>query len=256
MLNQLRADFYRLFRSPVFYVCMAVIAAFAGLGVLGTMLMANQLEAAGQDAGVNAYDFFFSSFGSGEMAVLLVCILAGVFITAEYVNGTFKIALAKGRGRGAAYLSKLAAVSFTSAVYLLLYQLLTLLLSAAAFGWGREIGVAEVARMAGHTGLALLIYIAAGALMTMLAFVVRSNAAAVSIGIIGVLSIDMVFYVINEIIGGNADIARYWLLNALEPLEAAALASGEAARALILSAVYFVITTAIGIFAFRRRDIK
>lgn len=283
MLNLIKADFYKLARLKSFYVCALVAIAFAVLGVVSIKLVAEVMpqeyqqtvtDAAGEEGNVNvrvgstgleafedpfnptAYEMYFGSFGSGETVPIFICIFAAIFITSEFANGTYKITLAKGRGRIKAYLSKLIGVSFASAVYVLLYQLTTIALSVALFSWGRAIGGAEIGAMLAFLGLMLLVHIAVAALMTMLAMLLRSNAATIAIGITGLILLGLLFQVINLLVGGDFDIARYWLLNAVPSLAVTNPATKEIIRALILSVVYFGGTTAIGMAAFNRRDIK
>lgn len=289
MFNLIKAETYKLTKTKSLYVCLIILLAVAILDVMSLKFLVNFIneDVSGDmttemqqgfvdsfeeedtiSVGINsssamgfedmtkptAYEYYYMSFGSGETVVIFICIFASLFICSEYSNGTFKLTIAKGKGRLKTYLAKLTSISIVSSIYSILFILATVILSAIFFGWGVPMGGEEILRMLIYLVTVVFAHIAFGSLLTMLAFVLRSTAASIALGICGAMIVSLIsqiLYLLTDI-----DFIQYWISNAISSISTMHFTTEAIIKSLLLSASYLVGSTALGMYAFKRRDLK
>ncbi len=288
MFNLIKAETYKLTKTKSLYVCLIILLAVAILNVLSLKFLVNFINEDVSDdmsasmqqeftdsfeedsitVGINsssamgfedmtkptAYEYFYMSFGSGETVAIFICIFASLFICSEYSNGTFKLTIAKGKGRLKTYFAKLTSISIVSSAYSILFILATVILSAIFFGWGVPMGGEEILRMLIYLVTVVFAHIAFGSLLTMLAFVLRSTAASIALGICGAMIVSLIsqiLYLLTDI-----DFIQYWISNAISSISTMHFTTEAIIKSLLLSASYLVGSTALGMYAFKRRDLK
>ena len=173
MINLLRGEFYKLFRSKCFYICSIVMAVFVlmiyGMFAMTDAVVQGQManetgnlvitvdEAVVSDASVwddmgiaTILPMLFSSAGS-----LIVSIFAGIFVYGEYANGAIKNVVGKGYSRWSVFGAKYVA-TVTGTILIYCVMLLTFFLCEATILGGDRLTKVELLLVCGYVGLQFL----------------------------------------------------------------------------------------------------
>lgn len=271
MAKLLRAGFLRLWRSKVFWFCMALViiaTAAAAAGVGGGFI--NILH-------IDNFYFSYGIFG-GQLCALFT----GLFIAPEYADGVIRNKLVVGHSRISVYLANLV-VCFTASMLMLAVWLLGSLGVVYAKG-GFSVGTNQVLLM---VFLSVLFMAAFTAIFTMIAMLCTSKSviavASVMTFIALFLFCAMIYSSLQEpemidgmimtvegmqwsdphpnpqYIGGWQRAAYLFIMDFLPAGQGIQLSNMDIAHPLrmaLCSIFITVITTFEGAAAFRRRDIQ
>jgi ABC-2 type transport system permease protein len=134
MLNMIRADLFKMFKSPIIKILFAITTFCA---VMMTV-MAYLIPQGKLDAGMTGIGFMFSDI---NMISILGAVIAGIFICGDFDNKTINDAIACGCSRGTILVSK-AIVFFCAIAFILLpYVIVT----GIALSTGYEFSMGSVA---------------------------------------------------------------------------------------------------------------
>lgn len=170
MSRLLRAGFFRVFRTRVFYICLAVMAA----GGVNSVLAVFSDRARGYIVGFDA--LFFECV---PLVPILLSVFCSLFIGTEYSDGTMRNKIISGHERAAVYFSEFIVCAVSGLMMCGAYF-------AAYFGLGLPLlGAPEsaggTAALVGCSGALLL---ALTGIFTLIAVLVKSKSAASVISII------------------------------------------------------------------------
>lgn len=259
MLNLLRSDLYRLIRSKSFYIC-------TGISVALLVLNAVVLKWASTQAGVQgeAYaamlpsggiDFGLSAFGGN--AQMLLGIIVGIFVAAEFSHGTMKNVVSKGFVKWKIYLAKF--LSMLLAVYFVLFITMAVGVVVASFLFG---GVGEltgtfVAEIFKIVGIEILLYVAMTSFFVMVSMVIRNLGGVIAIIIIWpALAEPLLFQLLQLITKNKIHFSEYCLVNNIAFYNNVPAVGDDYLRSAIVALVYLVITLGAGLYIFQKSDIK
>lgn len=185
----LRADLFRAFRYKIFYLLLAVNAAFALISVF------NQLSWRTLDPGTSAFDVMLGGFGGGFAFIgILNAVLVAIFIGHEYACGALRNKVMTGGGRVKIYLSKLTVSAAMCAAVYFVYHLVNFILGSALMGWGsHSVSETVLALLAG-----LFMSLAYCAIFTGTAMLSKNTVAGLLAGILGTI---VVLFVIMFLMG-------------------------------------------------------
>jgi ABC-2 type transport system permease protein len=255
MLNLLRSDFYRLFKTKSFYICAAIEVA---LFILNALILNWAATLTSEDRAVyqsmlpdGGLDFASSVF-SGNIQLLIGIIIA-IFVTAEFSHGTMKNSVSKGFLRWKIYASK--GISMLAAAYLLIF--VTFIIGAGVgavlFG-GMGVFTADLFK---KIGIELLLYAALVSFFLLISMVIRNLGGVLAINILGVLTVEPLIYQIIELINkGKIEFSKYSLVNNIDFYNSSAAGGDDYLRSAVVALVYLAITLILGLLAFRKADIK
>lgn len=274
MRKLLRANFARLARSKAFWFSMLAMVAF-GFFAIGQRLY----NAAEYGLVVSVDDVFFASYPA---LVFLLAIFASLFIGTEYSDGTMRNKLITGSSRATVYLSLLITCAAAGFLMTLAYMAICLV-GSIWLGWF----VAPLSTVFLLMAAGVLLIIALSALYTLAAMLIPNKTFVVILVLVSsiVLFLQVVYmyselqepatyeYITmnegGEIItesGANpgymteAERARtLFILDVLPAGQSMSLAQMEPpnlARMMICSLVLTLLSTAAGLFFFRRKDLK
>lgn len=281
MLRLIKSDFYKLFRMKSFYICGILAAIFAGLGIFSL----NALEKIPyaryglEDMFISPYTGIYAlTIGLGS-ATLFITIMVSMFVPSEFKFGTIKNIISRGVRRTEIYFSKYIVTIFVSVVYSLLCALTAFVSGCILAGVGdfdRTIflDVLEV------VGLFLLAEIALQSIFQMIGFIVCSTGWTIctNIAILSFLP-SMVLNLIDMAVNNwlapavssvdwlngwlkieNFSSNNYWPYSYLTEFTNIDILHMDffypiLTRGLIVCAVYIVLSIAIGLFTFQKRDI-
>ena len=210
MKNLIRMDFYRLFHSKALKV--GIIAAFLvaiatalfnyGIVELVKMTMDTDPEAAagigliipavGWIAGVDFADIVIT--GTGAFSLLISCIAAASFISAEQSCGYVKNVIGQLPDRGYTIISKFVVTSAIQLIVLLVYTLVNLVTTKIFFG--PYIVSYSIGGLVGALMTRLLLYLSINAVILFLCTLTRSQSLAMVIGAIFGIGVTKIVYLI------------------------------------------------------------
>ncbi len=259
MINLLRADFYKLFRAKSFYICGLIAAA---LSIVGVVYLNSSINSdLGIDAALLGYDGLYALITGIGQATLFITIMNSIFVPSEFAHGTMKNIASRGFSRWSIYLSKLLVAAFISVVYILLCSACSFALGSMMWGMG-EIDRAVFLDIARMLGLFLLAEVATQSMFVMFGFLVRHTGGTsfTNLGIT-ILASSLILPMINFGLSEwckveNFDITNYWPMTYLVRYVSLDIMQEDIVTGIIVSCAFIVVTTALGIFSFTKRDIK
>lgn len=261
MLNLIASDFYKLFKRKSFYVCALIAMVMSCLGVilLNSVLNIGGIEITAQKMGYNG--IYALTTGLGE-ATMLITILVSMFVPSEFAFGTIKNIASKGISRASIYLSKFIVCIFICLIYTLLCGATSFTVGSIMWGIGdlsAQNVIFDILRM---FGLFLLAQIALQSVFIMVGFIIRQTGGTVAsnLAITIVMSsviLDFIDFACSAWLKiENFSSAKYWIPDYLNNFLSLNINQEVINRGLIVCACYIVLSTAIGIYTFYKRDIK
>ena len=260
MSNLLKSDFYRLFRSRTFYICTFIASlmmfAVAFLEKWSDEMLAKAQKIEQTLSFRNGVELGLEAFSGGD-ATIFIAILTAVFVTSEFVHGTMKNAVSKGFSKIQIYLSKV--ITMTVATFILIFCMFVFgtisgTMVSGNFGDSSSTFVWQALRM---VGIELLLQTALTSLFVMIAMVVRNNGGTIAINFIAVISFGpMIYVLLDYIFKPENSLSNYGLQNNIFSFSNALAKSGdEILRSILVGVAYLVVTTFIGMSAFKKSDI-
>ena len=269
MLKLLRANFFRLWRSKALWLC------FGGAFVFSTLFL---LNFPADDA--TALDEVFAQVF--PFLPLLYAAFLSLFLGVEYQDGTLRNKIVTGHARSKVYTASLLS-GIAGCWVILLGWLLSTAIGAAEYGWFQ----APTAELALELAVALGTAAALAAILTLLGMLLPNRAVAAVLAILlmlGLLLLGSYFYnalcepeyfsdmvmTTNGFEAGEAQLNPNYIsgtlrtvyqfaVDALPTGQSILLANQELARpvlSLCASVCLVLLSSAVGLLAFRRKDLK
>lgn len=203
--------------------------------------------------------FLFSQFYN--LITICCAVFAGASIVGEFEKGTIRNALTTGTGKASYYLSKLYS-QLLSCKCLMLVSIIIFMASMTFFvGWG-SFGGSNYPLTLFVFLLALLFQLFAySSIFTMLAFLLRSTGGVIGLGIGYIMFESLIaqllllpnIALLDEI---SAKMPYSIIMGLASYVENDAVLTGDFLFTLVPAVIIIVITTAIGMFTFVKRDVK
>lgn len=263
MKNLLKSDFYRLTISKSFYICSFVAALLYAFGIFilnWTVKMQASVGAEGFDIPSMYKDgisYGIGAFSSGDVH-LFIAIFTAIFITAEFAHGTMKNVVSKGYSRIQIYLSKVITMAVATLVMILIMFVVGTLAATIVTGSFGDITGTLAIQMLKVVGIELLLHTTLTAIFVMTAMTIRNNGGVIAVNIIGIVSLSSLIYLALELLFKNKfEFSKYSLLKNIAFYNVNLTAAGEDfLRSALVAIVFFVIITVVGVFTFKKSDIK
>ena len=260
MINMMRADLYRIFRSKAIYITFVVMVV-----ILFLQINAHQT---GTNIGINftmGEDFYLESVATGAVAAQVILQSMGdmIFILlplilavsmAVFSSGTIKNDLSMGTSRVRLYLSKWVLSAAVCATYIVLYISIAVIFATVSNGlgyWGNGL-LANVLRIFGMQMLFVLAFSSVG---VFLCFVTKKSAIVIASYIAFALLPPMIAALLHGIIPSvmeayvNYDL---WLQFTIF----SQVADANIFRGLAVGLAYLIVPTVGGIMLFKKAEIK
>jgi ABC-2 type transport system permease protein len=178
MTTLLRAEWYKLLRSKITFVCLAGIVVLSNAQMTGENPLPGHL-------GVTLIARM------SPFICILISAFVSFFVATEFQQGTIRNALALGKGRAQLYLSKQGAVFVATFLFVLLTAILAAAINTARMGFGDVVPTEFLRFFAIIASLQLLYHCVYAALFNLVAFVGKNPAATVLFGV-GSIAAEMV----------------------------------------------------------------
>lgn len=255
MLSVIKSDFYKLFRRKSFYICGAV----AGLVGIVLVVLINNLYPDAKEYGYNG----LNSIGAGlGQVTLLTTIFLSMFIPSEFAYGTVKNMASRGISRVSIYVSKLIMGVFTAVSYTLFTALCGFVSGSIMWGVG-EFKSNEFLETLKLFGLFLLAQICLESVFIMVGFLIQhtGGTVATNLGLLFITDIlvtPIIDFVVKNwpLFGYTIKSEEYWAGNYVKVFMEVSPEQDIINRGILVCLSYLIISTAIGIFTFCKRDIK
>lgn len=279
MLNLLSAEFYKLRKSKAIYIGILVAAALVLL-LYGSLVMIdkiNQGEVANGTVGVTVSQVgggmgtdgasqsmmqeigvigvLLQMFG-GHFVGIIAAVLVSIFVIREFSTGTIKNLVGKGYSRSTIFFAKMIPVIVLMLVFETVVAAVTICMGIPFMGW--ELFSATVWEdVVVYVGLQLMFGAVIAIIYMLAGELTRNLAAGISVSI-GVLlfsttltaGLDLVFH------GMEVKPSEYWILDLVSSCPVADFPAEFMVRGVLVSIVWFLIATVLGILHFRKADVK
>lgn len=260
MINVLTSDFYKLFQRKSFYICGIISAIF---GIISVFLVKSTAPVIpdGMDASLLGYSGI-GQISSGLIEVTLFAIIfLSMFVSSEFSFGTIKNIASRGVSRVQIYLSKLIVSIFVVVVYSLFSALSGFITGSILYGAVGEFSGQVWLDIFRMIGLFLLAQISIQSIFIMISFIIRhtGGAVAVNIGVymlVGGMLLPVMDFALNKWFDLGFKLMEYWPYDYIEKFSSMNIANNVINTGIIVCVSYLILSTAIGIFDFCRRDIK
>lgn len=268
MNKLLSYQFKYILLTRIFRVVIVVLACFSAMSVLllkyGTNLipnMSNMVEIVDELStdGLPSMTMYGSDAlisGIGDAIVTLLPILIAIFVSSDFSEGTIRNILTRGYSKPQYYISKLLTCFLITTILIIISSGIQTTLATLFWGFGD--GTVGFARVILIFVIKVISVYALASICVMLSFFFRRvNGIAVAVNIIAIRFIPFFLTSLASIMKRELNtFSRYEISTIISSLTDSSNCSNDMIfHALILSIIYIVLSTSIGMFYFRRKDI-
>lgn len=281
MKHLLKSDFYKLRKAKYFWICLIANLALAAASVflldftyrINGDAMAAQMEEqqkAMEETGINismeqiptSYEELSAShelltFFAGD-TTLIIAVLISLFVGSEFNHGTIKNIVSRNYSRSKIYLSKLITSIAAAVCFTLLFALVSTVVAAALWGFG-EPASGFWGKALASAGLELLLCSAYVSVFVMFSMLIRQNGGSLAANICFLEFISLAVMIgeviIKKLFDKTVTLSDY-LIDTNMNAVAAGLNRTIVVRSLCVSIFFFGAALIIGMYDFRRRDIR
>ncbi|MCR1975373.1 ABC transporter permease [Clostridium sporogenes] len=194
-----------------------------------------------------AIEFVRSALGFGPILETLIIFMAGEFIIKEYSYGTLKNILSYGHKRDQVYISKIIimlVVTFILTFLLLFGTVIVAFISGAI----KKISYDEILEAINFILLICIVFTAIASIYTFLCTLIKSKSLIVTIGLI--------YIFLSSIFIGKIPYQKYTPTFMLMDIGIAPITAQNIHHIIITCIILIIVTSFLGIFVFKREDIK
>ncbi|MEG0614831.1 MAG: hypothetical protein RR540_03670 [Oscillospiraceae bacterium] len=271
MLNLIKADLYKLFRSKSFYICGIISVAMILISAVTLELVssfdfgafAGEIEGMEQISGFfnDVTAFTFPTFAIVSNGFYIVFGIAfALFATADFSTGTIKCTVSKGFERWKVFASKAVVTGICGAILIGSTIISAFVFGAIFFGF-EGTTAAIVLGFLGFLGLQILLIFAFSFFVTMVSFLFRGVGATIAVSVCAIGFWQVICSGLNWLLAVllNIDtkIENYTSVFA-NSVQVATInpASNDVIRSILVAIGFIAISSFISIITFNKRDIK
>lgn len=280
MQNLLKSDFYKLFKMKSLYVCAIIAAAMAAISMFLDSQLNNMMQSMPDTIGMMIIESQTVTLKSilptmiSPLSDYFILVIIGVclFITIEYNAGTLKNIAARGFKREYIFLSKLIVCIVEAFIITLCFAVSCVIFGLMFLPIG-NFGDGYFAELFTIYGVDVLILIGYVSLIAMITYLIRTNGGTIAITLCAHYLAPIIISMINAITimndTSNSDlrkmvsytnnqygqIAYYWI-GTLGGTVSESYHNGTIYIPILVALAYIVVSCAIGMLVFKKRDIK
>jgi ABC-2 type transport system permease protein len=255
MSNLIRSEWFKLTRNRSFWLILAVLFVSA-VGYCVMNALDDPSDGGALDA-LSGLDMLTAAMG-GNMYIIKIglCVLAGFFVSSEYSSGTMKRAVSSGYSRSRIIVAKMLVFIAGSLLVALVFPLICLGLGSLLFGVGSLPDVSAAEYIVRCLGLTVTLSAAFAAITALIAVIFNDSGKTIGIGIIFFFFIDGVFVIIGNHLPFVLKVYEYSVLNEINHYADTAMASRDVTLSVVIPLATLIVFVALGVYAFRRKEIK
>jgi ABC-2 type transport system permease protein len=206
-MNIISSEFYKIFKSKVFYVISTILLAMNGIAFVSLFKQKSasfspEAKAQMLATGISSYQGSYD----GDITFYIILIFVACLITAEYANGSIRQMACHGIARWKLVLGQYIAISSIITMILLVFGVLNLLSTTILFNLG-EVDAAAFIRM--NVGMLCMFWGIAG-IGTFLSYLFKNGGITIAISILLIIGGNFILGMLISLTK-NDIIARYSL---------------------------------------------
>lgn len=270
MLNLIKMDLYRLFKTKSFKIGLiisALISFLAIAGIAGIINLVHLLSNASQESlsmfpfvnwqnSVNLYEIILTA--TSVLSLMVSAVLASHFISEEQSNGYVKNIAGQVKDKGMMIVSKFVALSVISFSVMLTYALGSTISGFIFFN--SAITYTGISQFLLVFGTKYIIYLAVNAILLFLCTITKSKSLALAVGVMFGSGATIIVYNVISTFAGIAlkcdiPVSSYVPDGLIFGLTMDAT-SNALIKALIVGVVYIAVFIIFSMVSMRKRDTK
>ncbi|APQ96344.1 ABC transporter permease [Clostridium botulinum] len=263
MYNLIKFEFYKLKHNRVFRNSLIVISLCVAYTIYlffskGNKYMIFNSEFGGREYGFwlnnfndglnpKAIEFVRSALGFGPIFEILIMFIAGEFIIKEYSYGTLKNVLSYGHKREQVYISKMI-IMFVVTFILTFLLLFGTVIVAFISGAIKKVSYDEILQAINFILLICIVFTAIASIYTFLCTLIKSKSLIVTIGII--------YIYLSSIFIGRIPYQEYTPTFMLMDIGIVPPTVQNIQHIIMTCIILIIVTSCLGIYIFKKEDIK
>lgn len=255
MNNLLRAEMYKLKRNKTFW---ALLISILGISTLlhylividWWMITGTPFEQVGLDEFNALATFIVPIFFN-----LIVSTLVGFFIATEFSQqSVIKTQVISGHKRSHIYLAKYVVVTFGALIVTIVIPLVSAIVISLLFGKVDILTMSNVAYLGKSYGLFTLQFLSFTAIVLIFAIVTEDSGRT----IIFTLVLAIIMFILEKYVTNSfvQTLYEYTFFNQINVAFHNTMTSGEIAKSLIIGLIWLIVMLTLGVFIFKRKEIK
>lgn len=278
MINLLKGEVYKLLKSRAFYVtCLVGIVSVIflyGMLITASKIQNGEVENGSVGVVVSDEEMQGSSVPILEelttldilqqmypnFTVFFIAVFISIFVIGEYTNGVIKNIVGKGYARWKIFISKYV-MSVLAASFLMILTTVVTVIIGSIVGAGQAAGGVLFADILKYVGIQLLLCIAYCGVVVTVSELCRSLGAGIAVNfaiatfsVIVVIALDHLVQLILP--QSDFRVSSYWLIGLMSECPVKDIGVEVVLHIVIVSVIWIIITAGIGIFHFKKSDVK
>ncbi|WP_239618361.1 ABC transporter permease [Cohnella mopanensis] len=253
MYNLIAVEFFKLRKNRSFWTLLIALAA---ISLVYPLMYYFDHQSSGEPQFTGA-EFLGTFIASNTYAIKFgVAVLAGFFISNEYATGIMKTIASSGNTRGRLYVAKLTGFAVGVMLVSLVFPIVSTVEVTLLSGFGHlPEGSTEffIPRVLGLTLLYTAAYAAIGALI---AVILTDSGKTIGFSMIFLLMVDIVLAGIGSKVEFFGKVYDYSIFKLIGDIGKPSIDSGDLPALLLVPLLTIALCAMLGIFVFRRKDIK
>lgn len=281
MKHLLKSDFYKLGKARYFWICLILNLVLAAVTVFlldftykmnGDALAAqmeeqqHNMEENGMNISMDGIPVSYDELSASNQLIsfftgnttLIIAVLVSLFVGSEFTCGTIKNIASKNYSRNKIYLSKLIVSVVTATGFTLLFALTAAAAASALWGFG-DVSPGFPGETLASIGLELLLCSAYVSVFVMFSMLVRQNGGSLAANICFLefvsLAVMLGEVIIKKVLDKTVTLSDYLIDTNMNAITAG-LDKTIVIRSLCVGVTFFAAAMLIGMYDFRRRDIR
>lgn len=204
MINLLKADFYKLFKTKMFYILIIVCSVLTIISVGSNALLKFLAENLVDDMPIviDGRATMFSTYNLTSNVGLIIPIFIGIFTLTDIRHGTIRNKIIIGESKTKVYLSHFIVSTTFALISIIISFILSLILSLILFGYGHEFNGTEFLNFLRCLIIGLLTFVYIASISTFFALITKSTPLTIIFTLLVAIALSIIasvsFMIPNE----------------------------------------------------------
>jgi ABC-type transport system involved in multi-copper enzyme maturation permease subunit len=265
-MNILKAEMFRYRKSTysimtyiveaVFTVLVAAFLYYVCHGVSAELLAAVGLSEESIEAistHMSGFSYMVSALSSADVLMLLATIPITIHISDDYMSGTVRTIQQKSSSRTACYITKMLAACLNTLIIYIEYIIISLIISLTLFGTHNNSD--NLSQILLTLITEALIITAFTSFIYMLTTLIHHHVLSMTLNILLVFLLTPGLNLLAESLNFSTLTSNLWIISMLTSLSNMTITIHESIKIIIVSIIYIVISTFIGIRIYKKQRI-
>lgn len=257
MLNLLKFEFRKLFRSKAFWVCLGLSLGFILLSCIATKALEAAMGTITDESGnvlvetkIYGTTLLKGSFGSGSVSII-GGVMVAILICEDYVGDTIKNVYSKGYSRDNVFFAKFISGLVAFMIMVLSGMILSFLAGSFLFDGVGQVGENFVGSLFAIIFLAMAYYV----IFFGVSILMKKLSSAIAINIVGPLGITLVFTLVDSLLKiKDFKISEVWIDTRLTQMASVNVVTSDMIGAFIISLIVIAAMGAVSYLVNHKRD--